>query len=73
MSEFVIDPEKLKRARGLMSQADAAKKLGISYQLLYAYESGRATPPLKKLLIICQTYGIKVEQLLPDQKILAAS
>lgn len=67
MNESVLDPKKLIQARGLLSQTEAALRLGITKQLLQAYESGRAYPSLKNLIRICDIYGCKFEQLLTNR------
>lgn len=68
MSESTLDPKKLIQARGLLSQTEAALRLGFTKQLLQAYESGRAYPSLKNLIRICDVYGCKFEQLLTNRK-----
>jgi transcriptional regulator with XRE-family HTH domain len=69
----VVDIEQLKKARGLRSQRDVAKQLGISRQQLWNYEKGESEPPLKVLVRIADLYGIRVEQLLPQKNLAETS
>lgn len=64
LRDYDLDPQKLAAARGLMSKTEAARRLGISRQLLEAYEAGHSYPSFPRLLQILDTYGLTLEQLL---------
>lgn len=63
MADYDFDSQKLVTARGLMSQSEAAKRMGISRQLLDYYEKG-GRPSIKVLARIIQVYGIRFDQLI---------
>ena len=47
-----------------MSQTDIAKKLGVSQNSVWKYESGQAEPSLAVLLWYSREFGISVDSLL---------
>lgn len=61
LAEITIIPEKLRIARGEMSQTEAAKLVGIYKQRLYAYETGKDNCPADVLARLCQLYGKPIE------------
>jgi transcriptional regulator with XRE-family HTH domain len=67
--DSVIDLEQLKKARGLRSQSDVAKQLGITRQQVWNYEKGESEPPLKVLMKMADLYGIRVEKLLAQKNL----
>jgi transcriptional regulator with XRE-family HTH domain len=61
--------KQLKKARGLRSQSDVAKQLGITRQQVWNYEKGESEPPLKVLMKMADLYGIRVEKLLAQKNL----
>ena len=55
---------KKKRIELQMSQEVAADKAGISRRTLAYYESGERTPNAENLLILCNLYGLNINELL---------
>lgn len=47
------------RERAKLSQAEAAKKLGVSTLTVSQWETGRRCPPLPRLPSIAEAYGIE--------------
>lgn len=70
--DSVIDLEKLKKARGMRSQSDVAKALGLSRQQIWNYENGTSEPPLSILIKLAELYGIRVETLIVQKNLAAA-
>lgn len=54
-------PNMYQRARKvtLLTQEEAAERLGISPETLKRYEGGRLTPPDETVAKICDTYGVR--------------
>lgn len=52
---FAVNLIKLREAKGY-SRKEAAKALGISYEKLWWYESGKTQPRLETLKNICDMY-----------------
>jgi transcriptional regulator with XRE-family HTH domain len=67
-----LDYEKLKKARGLRRVKDVAAMVGITPNMLCNYEAGSHKPPADTLLRLCFLYGIRIEDLMKEQKNLAA-
>jgi transcriptional regulator with XRE-family HTH domain len=67
--DSVIDLEQLKKARGLRSQSDVAKELGITRQQVWNYEKGESEPPLKVLMRMAEIYGVRLEKLLAQKNL----
>ena len=65
----VIDLEQLKKARGLRSQSDVAKELGVTRQQVWNYEKGESEPPLKVLMKMADLYGVRLEKLLAQKNL----
>ena len=59
-------PERLKkiRKRKGLTQTQLAEKIGISYQLISYYETGRHTPSMVVLEWLCQALGVSASELL---------
>lgn len=55
---------KKKRIELQMSQEVAADKAGISRRTLAYYESGERTPNAENLLILCNLYGLNINELI---------
>ncbi len=47
-----------------LTQAQAAEKIGIATGLLYAWENGRKQPPLRRLPIVAEVYGVSIGDIL---------
>lgn len=56
--QFARNLVRLREARGL-TRHQAAEALGISYDKLWWYESGKTQPRLELLVKICETYEYK--------------
>ena len=54
-------PNMYQRARKvtLLTQEEAAERLGISPETLKRYEGGRLTPPDETVAKMCDTYGVR--------------
>lgn len=66
MGEFIAEfAARLKQARKDRggNAADFAKRLGISPPTLYAWEEGRYQPPLEKLPLLAEVYGLTIGEL----------
>ena len=59
-------PERLKkiRKRKGLTQTQLAKNIGISYQQISFYETGRHTPTMAALEWLCQALGVSATELL---------
>ncbi|MBY0126149.1 helix-turn-helix domain-containing protein [Bacillus subtilis] len=63
--------QRLKEARlkaGYKSQTEAAKKLGISSQVLSNYEGGRRDPDTQTLKALAELYNVSADYLLGTEK-----
>ncbi|MED4801933.1 helix-turn-helix transcriptional regulator [Bacillus atrophaeus] len=63
--------KKLKEARlraGYRSQTEAAKKLGITSQVLSNYEGGRRDPDTQTLKALAELYNVSADYLLGTEK-----
>ncbi len=69
---MVINPEKLKKARGRRSRISVAKALGLSRQQIFHYEKGASEPPLSVLSRMLFLYDTKFEDVI-DEKNFAQS
>lgn len=58
-----VDTEQLRKARGLRSQSEVAKQVGVTRQQICQYESGASAPSLRVLLRLSNLYGVGVEKL----------
>lgn len=65
---MVINPEKLKKARGIRSRIAVAKELGISRQQIFHYENGTSEPPISMLSRMLFLYGVKFEDVIDEKK-----
>lgn len=54
------------RNKNRLSQEELAERLGISRQAISKWESGQATPDLKKLIIIADLYNVTIDSLVKD-------
>lgn len=59
---------RLREARRI-SQADLARRLGVSQRTVSAYETGAAWPPPPTLLRLSDEFGIAVDELLGRKKL----
>lgn len=71
--DSVINLDQLKKARGLRSQSDVAKELGLTRQQIWNYETGASEPPLNVLVKMAHLYGTSVEKLLSQKNLVDAS
>jgi transcriptional regulator with XRE-family HTH domain len=62
----MISRPNLVKARGNISQAELGEKVGASQQTVSHWETGRATPPISKMLKLEKLLGMPKEQLFPD-------
>jgi DNA-binding XRE family transcriptional regulator len=72
LTDFRIDPEKLKTARGVISQTQAANACGVTRGQIHAIESGRSQPSAKLLARLCILYDKDVRDLLVESDAAAA-
>lgn len=56
--------QRIKAARGSLSQAEFGKRIGISQTSIGNYESGIRFPDSKTIVAICKTFGVSSEWLL---------
>ena len=56
--------ERLKELRGALSQAEAAKRIGVAQQGWARYESGSVAPGADALCRICSEFGVASDWLL---------
>ena len=54
------------RNKNRLSQEELAERLGISRQAISKWESGQATPDLKKLITIADLYNVTIDSLVKD-------
>ena len=52
-----------REARGFKKQADFARRLGISQNRLYTWESGRNYPNVQELPLLCDTLDVTIDYL----------
>lgn len=52
--------------RGKRSQREMAKKYGVSQQAWSFWESGKSTPPAKKMFQLSRASGKSMKSLFPD-------
>ena len=59
-------PKRLRtiRKRKGLTQTQLAEKVGISYQLICLYETGKHTPTMAVLEWLCQALGVSATELL---------
>ncbi len=62
-----ISPEKLKKARGNLSQTAVAKQVDLTRQQIWNYENGRSVPPVPVLLKLLTIYQIKFDDVMDDK------
>jgi transcriptional regulator with XRE-family HTH domain len=53
-------------ARGAKTQTDIAKLCGVTQQTYSHWETGRATPPIKKMILLERILNVPKEQLFYD-------
>lgn len=58
---------KFLREKSHYSQDAVAKKLGISRQSYFKYESGEVTPPVETLQRLCQIYNVSYETVIDNK------
>lgn len=65
---LIFGGEKVKlcdyRKRQGLTQGDVAKMLGVSLVAVWAWETGRAVPGVRRLKDVAAVYGCPVEELL---------
>ena len=71
--DSAIDLEQLKKARGLRSQSEVAREVGVTRQQIWNYENGASEPPLSVLLRLANLYGVKVEKLIAQKNLASTS
>jgi DNA-binding XRE family transcriptional regulator len=71
LSQLVIDPKKLREARGTMKQIDVAKKIGVSFQAINNIETGRSKPSSDLLVRLCALYGVDARNLVEEKNLAA--
>jgi transcriptional regulator with XRE-family HTH domain len=69
----LIDPEKLKRARGDRDLGDVAEFVGCSTMFLRYVEQGKRGISDEKLAKLCQLYGVKPHNLIAENFLSTAS
>ena len=72
MSDFAKNLRKFRKDKGY-SQQKLAKILGYGYTAIANYESGRNEPSLDVLIVLAETHGVTVDELLgveqnPEEK-----
>ncbi len=69
LDRITIRPELLRAARNRagLTQAEAARLLGLSRQTLWSYERGRGLPSANVLARICVLYGVTPQDLVRPQ------
>ena len=72
MSDFAKNLRKFRKDKGY-SQQKLAKILGYGYTAIANYESGRNEPSLDVLIVLAETLGVTVDELLgveqnPEEK-----
>lgn len=60
---------KAARVNAGLTQAEAAKKIGVSVSTLKNWEKGVTFPKQPHILKICEVYGIQYDHIFFDQKI----
>ena len=60
---------KAARVNAGLTQAEAAKKIGVSISTLKNWEKGVTFPKQPHILRICEVYGIQYDHIFFDQKI----
>jgi len=63
IENLVPNLKRLRKAKD-MSQYDFATEAGIREKNYWQYESGRALPPLDKLVLLANTHGFTIDELL---------
>ena len=54
------------RTKKMLTQFDLAQQLGVSQSTISAWESGRSTPPLRRILLISRSLSVPVSFLIPE-------
>lgn len=54
---------KAARVNAGLKQSEVCKQLGIARGTLSRWESGKGTPRLKQLIMLCGMYGVKAEDI----------
>ena len=72
MSDFAKNIRKFRKQKGY-SQTELAKRLNYGYTAIANYESGRNEPSLDVLIVLADTLGVTVDELLgveqnPEEK-----
>ncbi len=65
---MVINPKKLKDARGTRSRIEVAKALGLTRQQVFYYENGTSEPPLSVLSKMLFLYDVTFEEVVDEKK-----
>jgi transcriptional regulator with XRE-family HTH domain len=58
-----VDPDKLRRARGVRKAREVADLIGVSQQTLSNWENGVCGVPGDKLARLCILYNVRIEAL----------
>ena len=53
---------KAARVNSGLAQKRAAKEMGVCQKALSAWESGKRSPRMNRLKIVCQVYGVPYDQ-----------
>ena len=59
MWKFNVEALKMVREEKNMTMREASKGLGVTFQAIHNWESGKAVPSLKNMLKLCHEYGLK--------------
>ena len=54
---------KAARVNSGFTQKQAAKEIGVCQKTLSAWESGKRSPRMNQLKIVCQVYGVPYDQI----------
>lgn len=65
----MIKLKQVRESKGI-SQIELAKKIGLSKQQVYQYETGRCDMAIKNLLKSCIALGCKLSDLIEDKEVL---
>jgi transcriptional regulator with XRE-family HTH domain len=63
--------EKIKdlRSKHNLSAKELGDKIGVSGANIYAYEKGRAVPPLTKIELLAKVFNVKKEYFISDENV----
>jgi transcriptional regulator with XRE-family HTH domain len=66
MSEKLIDPQKLKQARGARRVGEVAQVVGVTPTYIYSIERGLRAPSDGLLAKLCREYRVPVTRLINE-------